>query len=121
MIRIFTGLPQQIDGAAFLPDGTTVVGISSDSSVRFWDRETGVEIRRWVGQYGEAAVFAFSPDGLQIAVSQGDGAVQLRPITDSAFANLACTYVFRDPPDLTAAELKEYAIVNKSSICDASQ
>jgi WD40 repeat protein len=52
------------------PDGRHVLSGSQDRSLRLWDIETGVEVRRWGGgEYGVRAV-AFAPDGRH-AISAG--------------------------------------------------
>jgi RNA polymerase sigma factor (sigma-70 family) len=73
------GLPRGywIYSMAYSPDGNTLVTASDDKSVRFWDPQTGQELRRLPGDFGEVYAVAFSSDGKLLATSSSDKTVRL--------------------------------------------
>ena len=60
----------QVRSVRFSPTGRTVVTVSNDREVKFWDAQTGEERARFAFQIGRISRIAFSPDGL-IAVAGG--------------------------------------------------
>lgn len=69
MGKLKTVLAGHQDGVlccAFSPDGQTIVSGSMDRSVRFWDVESGVEIRK-LTNLGVVSSIVFSQDGRMIA------------------------------------------------------
>lgn len=69
------GLIQDLDWS---PDGTTIVSVSDDSTVRFWDASTGAS-RAVVQVDAPVTSVAYSPNGQFVAVglAQADGRVLL--------------------------------------------
>lgn len=57
---------QGVNGVAFSPDGTHLVSMGWEESIRFWDVETGRQVRRLTSP-GETFAAAFSPDGSLMA------------------------------------------------------
>jgi RNA polymerase sigma factor (sigma-70 family) len=53
-----------VHAVRFLADGKTIVTCSGDKTVRFWDAETGAEMRRWDTPFG---LVVLSPDGRSLA------------------------------------------------------
>ena len=80
-IRRFEGHTDNVNSVAFSPDGLLIASGSYDGTVRFWDVQTGKEIRRFEGHRKAYAMgvlsLAFSPDGRSIASGDHDGTVQL--------------------------------------------
>ena len=66
-IRRFAGHTQVVTSVAFSPDGRSIVSGSFDQTIRFWDLETGREIRQILvaDDYINSSVLSveFSPDG----------------------------------------------------------
>jgi WD40 repeat protein len=83
--------------AAFSPDGTRLVTAALDKTLRFWDIDTGEELRR-VNQETEMGKPVFSPDGAVLATADID-ALRLRdPGTGEALGTLPeVTYPIYDP------------------------
>jgi WD40 repeat protein len=63
-------------GVASAPDGKGRVG-RLDGTVRFWDAETGKELRRTDAHVSGALCVAFSADGKRLATGGADNAVRL--------------------------------------------
>jgi WD40 repeat protein len=80
-IRRFEGHTDSVNSVAFSPDGLLIASGSYDGTVRFWDVQTGKEIRRLEGHRKAHAMgvlsLAYSPDGRSIASGDHDGTVQL--------------------------------------------
>jgi WD40 repeat protein/serine/threonine protein kinase len=81
LVRVFESRPRQwltqltgpentVHGVRFSPDGATIGAVSSDGSLRLWDR-TSKELRSQVRIPGGASLEAlsFAPDGASIAVA----------------------------------------------------
>ncbi|MEU9144127.1 trypsin-like peptidase domain-containing protein [Streptomyces sp. NPDC048349] len=65
-----------VEAVAYSPDGRTVA-TGAGLSVRWWDANTGKEIRDPLLQEGAVAALAFSPDGRTLAVGGTDNLVHL--------------------------------------------
>ena len=80
-IRRFEGHTDSVNSVAFSPDGLLIASGSHDGTIRFWDVQTGKEIRRLERQKKAYAMgvfsLAFSSDGHSIASGDHDGTVQL--------------------------------------------
>lgn len=65
-LRFRTGNPGGVSSVAFGPSGKVLVSAHGDDSVKFWDPETGREVRKLDGPAGCWAVSA-TPDGKRLA------------------------------------------------------
>lgn len=68
-VRRFAGHTYFVHSIAFSPDGTRLVSVSEDKSMRVWDVASGRELRRWACDGSRGVVFL--PDGRR-AVTTGD-------------------------------------------------
>ena len=72
-----------MNSVAFSPDGLLIASGSYDGTVRFWDAQTGKEIRRLEGHRKAYAMgvlsLAFSPDGRSIASAGSHQGAGTRP------------------------------------------
>jgi WD40 repeat protein/predicted Ser/Thr protein kinase len=76
--RILTGHEGPVRGATFSPDGSRLVSVAQDHTLRLWEPATGREIAMARGQQGESvAAVAFSPDGRRLASGGVDGSVRI--------------------------------------------
>lgn len=64
-------------GAAFSPDGRTIVTASEDRTARLWNSEDGRPLQTLVGHDDEVLKAAFSPDGTRVVTASYDGSVRL--------------------------------------------
>jgi WD40 repeat protein len=55
-----------VDACAFSPDGSRIVSVSSDSTLKLWDAKTGAELATLAGHTSTVYACAFSPDGSRI-------------------------------------------------------
>jgi hypothetical protein len=80
-IRRFERHTDSVNNVAFSPDGLLIASGSHDGTIRFWDVQTGKEIRRLQRQKKAYAMgvfsVAFSSDGHSIASGDRDGSVRL--------------------------------------------
>jgi WD40 repeat protein len=64
----------EIDSLVFSPDGSLLVTVGFDGSVRLWDATTGRPIGpAFTGPDGEVTSVAFSPDGTTLATASDSG------------------------------------------------
>lgn len=69
-----TGPTARIKMVGYAPDGKTLATVSSDSTVRIWDADSGAAVKSFKGHKGDIEGLAYSPDGRRIATS-GDSVV----------------------------------------------
>lgn len=62
---------------AFTPNGKTLVSGHGDNTIRFWDVESGTEVRRLQGHTQFVRSLAIAPDGQTLASASGDRTVRL--------------------------------------------
>ncbi len=72
-----TGHADEVTGAAFSPDGATVVSASLDGTARIWDAATGRELRALVGHTDGVTRATYSPDGATVVTASRDGTARL--------------------------------------------
>ncbi len=89
------GHSAEIHGLAMSPDGTKVVTGGTDSSLRWWDAETGL-LRRVLGTHGgRINSVAFSADGRWVVSGAIDGTVR---VWDEAAGVTVKTIEVQSPP-----------------------
>jgi WD40 repeat protein len=66
-----------ITAVAWAPSGKVVVTGSRDETLRVWDPETGLEVRRFVGLLDGVNALAFAPGGKRFASAGSDGTIRL--------------------------------------------
>ncbi len=66
--RVLTGHEAPVRGVAFSPDGSRVVSIAQDHTMRLWETATGRAIAVAPGQGDSVEAVGFSPDGRQLGL-----------------------------------------------------
>ncbi len=80
-LNIFKEPNSVVNSLSFSPDGKTLAGGGSDTTVRLWDVSTGSEKKVRTGHKHWIYRVAFSPDGQTLASAGVDGTVLLWDIT----------------------------------------
>jgi WD40 repeat protein len=62
----------EVNSAAFSPDGRRVVTASKDHAARVWDAATGKLVIASLEHRGSVEAAAFSPDGTRVVTASGD-------------------------------------------------
>ncbi len=78
--QVYLGHEDLVFETALTPDSKTLVSASRDGSLRYWDRSTGVEIRRLTGHANAFLSIDVSADGQWVATLDDDATLQLRRI-----------------------------------------
>lgn len=68
---------QEINDAAFSPDGRRLATASRDRTVKIWDMENGHELLTYTGHSDHVRSVAFSPDGKLIASAGAEADIKL--------------------------------------------
>ena len=81
---LLTGHRDSVISVAYSPDGTTLAGGSSDSTVQLWDAVSGAPKATLTGHTGAVTSVAYSPDGATLATGSRDSTVWLRDAVSGA-------------------------------------
>ncbi len=65
----FVGHRLSVRRVAFSPDGTRVITVSEDKTVRIWDVATGMQVTPPLQHQGAVSAAAFSPDGTRVVTA----------------------------------------------------
>ena len=76
------GLPRA-PTVAYLPDGSTLVRVSSDGTIKFWDAQNGAVLSSTDAESGPLWAIALSPDGSRLITGGQTGEVRLWPVDGS--------------------------------------
>jgi WD40 repeat protein len=76
--KIIERLPTRASAAAFTPDSKTLVSVSHDSTIRFWNVATR-QVALTLQHIGPVTGVSFSNDGMLMATSGADATVRLWP------------------------------------------
>ncbi|KAF9465839.1 hypothetical protein BDZ94DRAFT_1306882 [Collybia nuda] len=77
-LNVFQGHAKYVLSVAFSPDGTKIVSVSDDMTIRLWDAATGKSIGSpFEGHTDTIISVAFSPDGTQVVSGSDDNTIRL--------------------------------------------
>ena len=76
-VQTYVGHTADIQQITFSADGKYLVSASSDGTVRFWDVQSGEELRQFTGHAGPVFLVELSPDGKYMLTSGNDGTNRL--------------------------------------------
>ena len=79
-LRLLTGHAARVTSVAFHPDGRTAASCSADGTIRFWDVETGKELRRLSVHLPSNPAFAdiaFSPEGRHLLACYSNNTIHV--------------------------------------------
>jgi WD40 repeat protein len=66
------GHTEEVNMVQYSPDGATIVTVSDDRTIRFWDPASGRELKAFVGHSRTIGSVAFSPCGTKAATGSDD-------------------------------------------------
>lgn len=73
----YNGHADQVNGAAWSPDGKRIVSVSNDTSAQVWAAASGDHLFTYPGHADRVNAVAWSPDGKRIASASSDSTVQV--------------------------------------------
>ncbi|MCG2710445.1 MAG: caspase family protein, partial [Thermodesulfovibrionales bacterium] len=76
LIRTFTGHTDRVNSVAFSPDGSRIISVSRDNSIKLWDVATGRGIMTFTGHKGDISSIAFSNDVKSFISGGSDGTIR---------------------------------------------
>lgn len=77
-VLFFSGHEEEVECAAFSPDGKRVISGDREGAIKLWDAETGRELHALgEGGGGEVVCAAFSPDGTRAVSGDGKSGIRL--------------------------------------------
>jgi WD40 repeat protein/translation initiation factor IF-1 len=76
-LYVQTGHVERVNSLAFSPDGKILASGSSDTKIKLWNAETGLELQTLTGHTVGVNALAFSPDGKTLASGGADKLVKL--------------------------------------------
>lgn len=83
-VREFDASGEQLNLAAFTPDGTALVTANDDYTVRVWDAATGRERFPVIGHAGDVSAVAWLPDGSAVVSGGRDGTIRTWDVASRA-------------------------------------
>ncbi len=94
---------------AFTSDGTRLVSLADDRTIKLWDTSDFTELRLWERQPDVANAVAINPDGRTFRVGRLDGSIEQFPIEapQSEQAHVAATVPVTKPDVPMAVEMTE--------------
>jgi WD40 repeat protein len=75
--RTLEGHTGSVNACALSPDGSLIVSGSSDSTLKVWETNTGLELRTITGHEGQVWACAFSADGSFVVSGGEDGLLRI--------------------------------------------
>ncbi|MGA9773037.1 MAG: caspase family protein [Blastocatellia bacterium] len=72
-----TGHTYFVSSVAFSPDNKILASGSEDTTIKFWDVQTGQELRTLIGHKGSVSSVVFLPDGKTLASGGDDNTIKL--------------------------------------------
>jgi len=76
-LGLLAGHAGPIHACAYSPDGTRLLSVGKDGTLRMWDASSGVQLLRCEGHKGKVNTCAFSPDSTRFLSGGSDGTVRV--------------------------------------------
>ena len=92
------------------PDGSQIVTVSWDQTIRIWEASTRQEVSQLTGHTGPILSAAFSPDGAQIATGSADKTARIWVVSFDYLLAESERLIQRDPPLLTPDERRGFGL-----------
>ena len=72
-----------VNSAFYGNDGKSIVSASNDSTIRVWDANTGIEVKRFKGHFGKVRFASFNKEALFIASASDDKSIRIWDINNN--------------------------------------